>query len=167
MCLGVKSIDKKGKKTLYDYEDKINKTVYPGLQDGGCNHTIAALSTALLQAKTNEFKEYQLRVVNNSKSMVNKLIELDYDIVSDGTDNHLALINLKKKKVGGAQVERVCELANIALNKNTVPGDKSALTPGGIRIGSPAMTTRGLNQNDFQQIAIFIDILDILVLFFQ
>ena len=156
-CAGVKSVDKKGKETHYDYETKINNAIYPGIQDGPCNHTITALATTLKQAQSTEFADYQARVVSNNKSMVKKLVELGYDVVSGGTDNHLALIDLRKKKVGGAQAERVCELVNIAINKNTVPGDKSALTPGGIRIGAPAMTTRGLTETDFSSIAEFID----------
>ena len=82
---------------------------------------------------------------------------LGYDIVSGGTDNHLALINLHGKKIGGAQIEKICELSNIALNKNTVPGDKSAMNPGGIKVGTPAMTTRGCMKEDFKSVAGFIN----------
>ena len=89
-------------------------------------------------------------MVSNSAYFVSELKNLGYKIVSDGTDNHLALIDLHNKQIGGAQVEKICELSNIALNKNTVPGDKSAMNPGGIRVGTPAMTTRGCLNNDFK-----------------
>ncbi len=107
----------------------------------------SALSIALKQAQTNEFKQYQQRVVENSKYFVNELQNLGYNIVSNGTDNHLALINIHDKKIGGAQVEKICEICNIALNKNTVPDDKSVMNPGGIRVGTAAMT--------FENIALF------------
>ncbi|ETO24232.1 hydroxymethyltransferase [Reticulomyxa filosa] len=149
---------RKDHKTLKDLEDRINAAVFPGHQGGPHNHTISALATALLQAQRPEFIAYQQRVVENSKSFAKCLMQkYGYNVVSGGTDNHLALIDLRDKAVGGAQVERICELANIALNKNTVPGDKSALTPGGIRVGTPAMTTRGATTTDFDTIAGFID----------
>ena len=155
--LGVKGQDKKGNDIMYKYEDAINQSISVSFQRSPCLHTITALATALKQAQSKEFEEYQARVVDNSKSFVNDLNSLGYNIVSGGTDNHLALINLHDKKIGGAQVEKICELSNIALNKNTVPGDKSAMNPGGIRVGTPAMTTRGCANEDFKQIAGFIN----------
>eukprot|EP01083_Nonionella_stella_P148066 468120_1 len=154
---GLKAKDKKGKEIYYDYEDKINEAVSVSHQRAPCYHTITALAIALKQAQSKEFAEYQQRVVENSKCLVCELQNKGYDIVSNGTDNHLALINLHAKKIGGAQVEKVCEIVNIALNKNTVPGDKSAMNPGGIRVGSPAMTTRGCLTQHFKQIAGFFD----------
>lgn len=150
----------KGNKTVevpYDFESKINQTVFPGHQGGPHNHTISALAVALKLAKTQEFREYQIQVVENCRAMSQKLKSLDYKIVSDGTDNHLILIDLKNKNLDGARVEKVLDAANIACNKNTVPGDKSALIPGGIRVGTPAMTTRGLLTRDFEKVAEFID----------
>jgi glycine hydroxymethyltransferase len=131
-----------GKVIKYDYENKINTSVFPGFQGGPHNHTIAALAVALKLANTTEFVEYQTQVLKNSKRIANGLINLGYKLVSNGTDNHLMLVDLKPNNVDGAKVERICELSNIALNKNTVPGDKSALSPGGIRLGTPAVTTR-------------------------
>jgi glycine hydroxymethyltransferase len=107
----------------------------------------------LKQAQSSQFKEYQEQVVSNSISFAEEFKRLGYEIVSGGTDNHLLLLNLKKKGIDGARVERILELANIASNKNTVPGDKSALIPGGLRMGTPAMTTRGLVNGDFKKIA--------------
>merc|ERR1712146_533411 len=150
--------DKKGKETMYDLEDKINFAVFPGLQGGPHNHTIAALATALKQAKSADFVKYQEQVMKNSATMAQVLQDMGYDLVSGGTSNHLVLVNLKKsKKIDGARVERVLELANIATNKNTVPGDVSALTPGGIRMGAPALTSRGLEEKDFAQVCEFFD----------
>ena len=96
-------------------------------------------------------------VLANNAHFAKVLLSMGYKLVSGGTDNHLVLVDLKPKGIDGARVERVLELANIACNKNTVPGDKSAMIPGGIRLGSPAMTTRGFQEKDFEQVAIFID----------
>lgn len=95
--------------------------------------------------------------MSNNSAFAKRFLELEYNLVSGGTDNHLLLLDLKSKGVDGARVERVLELINIASNKNTVPGDKSALIPGGLRLGSPAMTSRGLEETDFVKIADFID----------
>eukprot|EP01006_Ploeotia_vitrea_P045068 TRINITY_DN66894_c2_g2_i1.p2 TRINITY_DN66894_c2_g2~~TRINITY_DN66894_c2_g2_i1.p2 ORF type:complete len:526 (-),score=279.27 TRINITY_DN66894_c2_g2_i1:1176-2579(-) len=154
---GVRSVHPKtGAETMYDLEGPINQAVFPGHQGGPHNHTITALAVALEQAKSPVFKQYQEQVLKNCQALNNKLIDLGYKIVSDGTDVHLVLVDLRPRGVNGAKVERVLELACIALNKNTVPGDKSAMNPGGIRLGSPAMTTRGLNEKDFEQVAEFV-----------
>ncbi|KAI7898123.1 serine hydroxymethyltransferase-domain-containing protein [Cokeromyces recurvatus] len=157
---GLRSVDKKGKETFYDLENPINQSVFPGHQGGPHNHTISALSVALKQVKSPLFKEYQTQVLKNNTAFADRLQELHYELVSGGTDNHLLLINLiksTKSLVDGARLERVLELVNIAANKNTVPGDKSALIPGGLRVGTPAMTSRGLLEDDFVKIADFID----------
>ncbi|KAJ3294814.1 Serine hydroxymethyltransferase, cytosolic [Borealophlyctis nickersoniae] len=153
---GVRKTDKKGKEIMYDLEGPINFSVFPGHQGGPHNHTITALAVALKQAKTPAFKEYQQQVLLNAKQFEKSFQKLQYDMVSGGTDTHLLLLDLRSKKIDGARVERILELANVATNKNTVPGDKSALIPGGLRIGSPAMTSRGLKEKDFAQIAEFI-----------
>jgi len=138
--------------------ERINFSVFPGLQGGPHNHTIAALATALKQAATPEFKKYQEQVLKNCKALAAGLNERGYSLVSGGTDTHLVLIDLKKSHgIDGARVERVLELCSIATNKNTVPGDKSALVPGGIRLGTPALTTRGFTESDFTKVAEFID----------
>ncbi|KAI8369504.1 serine hydroxymethyltransferase-domain-containing protein [Radiomyces spectabilis] len=154
---GVRSVDKKGKETYYDLENAINQSVFPGHQGGPHNHTIGALAVALKQVKSPLFKAYQQQVLENNKAFAQAFLDLKYELVSGGTDNHLLLVNLKPKGVDGARVERILELVNIAANKNTVPGDKSALIPGGLRIGTPAMTSRGLDANDFKKVAHFID----------
>ena len=141
---GIRSVNQKtGKEIPYDLENPINFSVFPGHQGGPHNHTIAALATALKQAATPEFKEYQTQVLKNAKALENEFQTLGYRLVSNGTDSHMVLVSLREKGVDGARVEYVCEKINIALNKNSIPGDKSALVPGGVRIGAPAMTTRG------------------------
>ena len=156
---GVRRVDKKGVEEKYDLEGPINMSVFPGHQGGPHNHTITALAVALAQAQTKEFKDYQQQVLVNAKAFAERLGNpkeqggLGYKIVSGGTDNHLVLIDLKDKGVDGARVERVLELVGVASNKNTVPGDKSAMKPGGLRMGTPAMTTRGFQEEDFRRVA--------------
>jgi glycine hydroxymethyltransferase len=155
---GQRGVTKKGSPIMYDIEEKINFAVFPGLQGGPHNHTIGALTTCLKQVNTPEFVEYQKQVLKNCTSMANKLNQLGYTLVSGGTDNHLVLVDLKtSRKIDGARVERVLELACIASNKNTIPGDTSALTPGGIRMGTPALTSRGFQEADFEKVAEFFD----------
>jgi glycine hydroxymethyltransferase len=155
---GQKGVDKKGNPIMYDLEEKINFAVFPGLQGGPHNHTIGALATCLKQAATPEFVEYQKQVLKNCSRMSDELNKLGYNLVSGGTDNHLVLVDLKTSRgIDGARVERVLELACIATNKNTIPGDTSALNPGGIRMGTPALTSRGLKEGDFTKVANFFD----------
>jgi glycine hydroxymethyltransferase len=155
---GQKGTDKKGNPDMYDMEDKINFAVFPGLQGGPHNHTIGALATCLKQAATPEFVEYQKQVLKNCTRLSEELTKLGYKLVSGGTDNHLVLIDVKASKdIDGARVERILELACIATNKNTVPGDTSALMPGGIRMGTPALTSRGFVEQDFAQVAQYFD----------
>jgi glycine hydroxymethyltransferase len=154
---GIKGQDKKGNDIVYDIEKKINAAVFPGLQGGPHNHTIAGLACALKQAKEPEFKAYQEQVLKNSSAMAEEFASLGHKLVSGGTENHLCVVDLRPKGVDGSRVERVLELAHIAANKNTVPGDKSALVPGGLRMGAPALTSRGFTEKDFRQVARFVD----------
>ncbi|XP_031504761.1 serine hydroxymethyltransferase 3, chloroplastic [Nymphaea colorata] len=136
-----------------DLETAINNAVFPGLQGGPHNHTIGGLAVCLKHAQSAEFKAYQEQVVLNSKFLANRLIELGYKLVSGGTDNHLALVDLRPMGIDGARVEKILDMSSITLNKNSVPGDKSAVVPGGIRIGAPAMTTRGFKEAEFTLVA--------------
>jgi len=155
---GVKSIEKKtGKEILYDYDKTINNAIFPALQGGPHQHQIAGVAVAMKQAMSPEFKDYQLQVLKNANSMSNALLNHGYTVVSGGTDNHLVLIDLKPKGTDGARVERVLELCYITVNKNTCAGDKSALFPGGLRLGAPALTTRGFKESDFEKV---VDLLD-------
>ena len=160
---GVRSTDKKGNQEMYDLEGPINASVFPGHQGGPHNHTITALAVALKQAQSQDFKEYQRMVLMNAKALAARLGNakdkggLGYNVVSGGTDNHLVLIDLKDRGIDGARVERVLELVGVASNKNTVPGDVSAMKPGGLRMGTPAMTTRGFSPEDFTRVAEIVD----------
>ncbi|CAB3981542.1 serine hydroxymethyltransferase, mitochondrial-like [Paramuricea clavata] len=156
--VGHKSTNKKtGKKIMYDLKEKIDFAVFPSLQGGPHNHAIAGVGVALKQAMEPSFRDYQSQVLKNCKAMAQALLDRGYDLVSGGTDNHLVLVNLKSKGIDGARVERVLELAAITTNKNTCPGDKSALVPGGLRLGAPALTSRNFMENDFVQVVEFLD----------
>merc|ERR1719324_1587359 len=154
---GVRSVTAKGVEVKYDLEGPINQSVFPGHQGGPHNHTITALATALKAAATPEFIAYQKQVISNSSHFADAMTKLGYSLVSGGTENHLQLIDLKPNGIDGARVESVLEMASIALNKNTVPGDKSAFIPGGIRMGTPALTSRGFTEADFEKVAEFVD----------
>ena len=133
--------------------EQINAAVFPGLQGGPHEHQIAALATQLREVATPEFKEYIRAVRSNSQAMASELQRLGYTLVCDGTDNHIVMWNLAPKNITGSKMEKLFEMAEISVNKNTVPGDKSALNPSGIRLGSAAMTTRGLGEEDFKEVA--------------
>lgn len=152
---GIRKVTKKGKEIPYDLERKINFSVFPAHQGGPHNHTISALAVALKQTTAPEYKEYQKNVVENAKSFAEELENKGFKLVSGGTDTHLILVDLRSKNIDGARVEAVLERANIAANKNTVPGDKSALFPSGLRVGTPAMTTRGFGAEEFARCAAY------------
>lgn len=154
---GIRKVTKKGKEIPYELEKKINFSVFPAHQGGPHNHTISALSVALKQTQSPEYKQYQTDIVSNATVFANALKAKGFDLVSDGTDTHLILVDLRNKKIDGARVEAVLERINIAANKNTVPGDVSALFPSGLRVGTPAMTTRGFLGEEFEKVADFMD----------
>jgi len=154
---GLKSVNAKGEEQLYNFERPINEAVFPGLQGGPHNNTIAALAVALKQANTTQFVDYQKQVCANAKRMGEELIKRGYKITTGGTENHLVLLDLRPIGLDGARAERVLELSGITCNKNTCPGDKSALKPSGLRLGAPAMTSRDMVADDFAQIVDFID----------
>jgi len=140
-----------------DIKDRIDMAVFPALQGGPHNHQIGALAAQLLEVNTPEFVEYSKQVITNCQALAAHLMSNGHKVATDGTDNHLVLWDLRPHGLTGGKVEKVCEAASISLNRNTVHGDVSALSPGGVRIGSPAMTTRGCNVEDFKQIGIFLD----------
>ncbi|KAG5832857.1 serine hydroxymethyltransferase, cytosolic [Anguilla anguilla] len=154
---GVRSVDPKtGKETLYNLEGPINQAVFPGLQGGPHNHAIAGVAVALKQSLTPEFKAYQAQVLANCQALAAALLDKGYKIVTGGSDNHLILLDFRPTGTDGGRVEKVLEACAIACNKNTCPGDKSALRPSGVRLGTPALTSRGLLEEDFRQVAEFI-----------
>merc|ERR1719239_1134098 len=142
-----------------DVETKINLAVFPGLQGGPHNHAIAGIAVAMKQAKSEEFKTYQRQVVKNAQRLAEGLIKLGYNIVTGGTDCHIVHVDLKRSPVAisGAKGELILEEVNISCNKNTVPGDKSALNPSGVRLGTPALTTRGFKEAEMDRVVAFID----------
>ncbi|KAG8188573.1 hypothetical protein JTE90_007179 [Oedothorax gibbosus] len=152
---GVRRVTKAGEEK-YDIEDKINQSVFPGLQGGPHNNSIAGIATALKQAQSADFKKYQQQVKANAKRLAKELTDKGYSIVTGGTDNHIVWLDLRPTGINGSRAEKVLEDISIACNKNTVPGDKSALNPGGVRLGTPALTTRGFVETDMVKVAEFI-----------
>ncbi|ALC49447.1 CG3011 [Drosophila busckii] len=154
---GVRSTKPNGEKVMYDLEERINQSVFPSLQGGPHNNAIAGIATAFKQAKTPEFKVYQAQVLKNSKTLCKGLMDLGYQVATGGTDVHLVLVDVRSAGLTGAKAELILEEVGIACNKNTVPGDKSAINPSGIRFGTPALTTRGLVEKDIERVVGFID----------
>lgn len=142
---------------MYNLEKPINEALFPGLQGGPHNHAIAAIGIALKQANTDAFVRYQEQVLKNASTLCTALMNKGYDLVTGGTDIHLILVNLKNKGTDGNRADKVLEAIGVACNKNTCPGDKSALRPSGLRFGSPALTSRGFVEKDFLKVAEFID----------
>lgn len=136
----------------------IDRAIIPGLQGGPHNHQTAAIAVALKEAATPEFKEYGRQVVKNAKALAEGLLEKGYELVTGGTDNHLLLVDLSNKEISGSQAERVLGAVGITVNKNTVPFDtRKPFDPSGIRLGTPALTTRGMKEGEMKQIASWID----------
>lgn len=135
------------------YTKQIDDAVFPGLQGGPHNHQIAALATALKEAATPEFKQYIHQVRENARAMAAALKEQGLRIITGNTDNHIVLVDLKPYKLTGKEAEAALEAVGISSNKNTIPGDKSAISPSGLRLGTAAITTRGATEDDCRQIA--------------
>jgi len=132
----------------------IDRAVFPGIQGGPLMHTIAAKAVAFKEALTPEFKEYQFQIVRNSQALARRLMDLDFELVSGGTDNHLMLVKLLKEGITGKEADETLERAGIALNKNMIPFDpRTPFVTSGIRIGTPAVTTRGMLEGEMAEIA--------------
>lgn len=137
--------------------DKVDRAVFPGLQGGPHMHTLTAIAVALAEANTPEFVAYAKQIVKNAKALSEKLMEYGFNLVSGGTDNHLMLIDLRNKGIPGKKLAKALDRARIVTNYNTVPGDTaSPFNPSGLRLGTPAITTRGFKEPEAQQIAAFI-----------
>ena len=131
-----------------------NKAVFPGIQGGPLMHVIAAKAVCFEEALSDDFKVYQQNIVNNAQALCKGLLSRDIDIVSGGTDNHLMLVDLKKYNLTGKQVEKWLDEAHITCNKNTIPNDpQSPFVTSGVRLGTPAVTSRGMNEEDMDRIA--------------
>ncbi len=145
-----------------EIEKKLNSVVFPGIQGGPLMHVIAAKAVAFKEALQPEFKTYQTQVIANARAMVTVVLKRGYKVVSNGTDNHLFLLDLIDKNITGKVADAALGLANITVNKNTVPNDpRSPFVTSGLRIGTPAITTRGLGTEESSQVAGWIcDIID-------
>jgi glycine hydroxymethyltransferase len=150
-----------------EYMERIDRAVFPMLQGGPHNHQIAALAVALREASTPEFAIYVRNVIDNAKALGDGLTKRGYRLVTGGTDNHIVLWDVRSAiapagtggggtTMTGSKLERVLEMAGMTANKNSVPGDTSAINPGGVRLGTPALTTRGLDVRDFDVVAEFL-----------
>ncbi|KAK4745201.1 hypothetical protein SAY87_011513 [Trapa incisa] len=140
----------------YDFEEKINFAVFPSTQGGPHNNHIAALAIALKQASTLEFKAYIQQVKKNAQALASALLRRKCRLVTGGTDNHLLVWDVMPLKITGWNYEKVCEMCHITVNKTAIYGDNGVISPGGVRIGTPAMTSRGCLEYDFEMIALFL-----------
>jgi len=140
-----------------DVKERIDMAVFPALQGGPHNHQIGALAVQLLEVDTPEFVEYSKMVTSNAKILAETLVSKGHKLASDGTDNHLILWDVRPHGLTGGKVEKVCEQASISLNRNAVHGDASALSPGGVRIGTNSMTTRGFGPEEFKKVGEFLE----------
>jgi glycine hydroxymethyltransferase len=155
--MGIKLKTKTGER-LKLMSEVLDTEVMPGVQGGPLMHIIAGKAVAFAENLKPEYKEYTLQVKKNAAAMANKFTLLDYNIISGGTDNHLMLIDLRNKNVSGKEAEHLLHEAGFTTNKNMVPfDDKSAFVTSGIRIGAPAMTTRGMKESESELIAELID----------
>lgn len=142
-----------------EYATKIDKAIFPGIQGGPLEHVIAAKAVCFKEALGSEFKEYQKQIVKNAKVLADELVKRGFDLVSKGTDNHMMLVNLVSKGINGKDAETLLDEAYITVNKNSIPFDKeSFVKTSGIRIGTPAVTSRGMVEEDMIEIAKAIDL---------
>lgn len=141
-----------------ELKEKIFPKVFPGLQGGPHNQTICAIGVALKEAMTPQFKKYARQIVKNAKALAKELKKYNFKLISGGTDNHLILIDLTNKKISGKEAQILLEKAGIVLNKNTIPYDqRPPFDPSGIRLGTPALTSRGMKEKEMKKIAFWIN----------
>jgi glycine hydroxymethyltransferase len=140
-----------------EHAASVDKAVFPGLQGGPHMHTVTAIAVALAEADTPEFVEYARQIIKNAKRLAEKLLEYGFNLVSGGTDNHLILIDLRNKNIPGKKMAKAMDRARLVANYNTIPNDPAPpFNPSGLRIGTPAITTRGFKEEQMDQIAAFI-----------
>ncbi|HBK33807.1 TPA: serine hydroxymethyltransferase [Candidatus Uhrbacteria bacterium] len=148
---------KKVERTRENFPTLIDRAIIPGLQGGPHNHQTAAIAVALKEAALPEFKTYAHQIVLNAKALADRLLEHGFDLVTGGTDNHLLLVDLRRKGVTGTQAEKALDASGITCNKNTIPFDpRQPFDPSGIRLGTPALTSRGMKEEEMKQIGDFI-----------
>jgi glycine hydroxymethyltransferase len=147
---------KSGRKRMVS--ELLDSMVIPGIQGGPLMHIIAAKAVAFKEALQPGFKEYSKQVIKNAQMLADAMVAKGYNIISGGTDNHLMLIDLRNKNVNGKETQEALDAAGITVNKNAVPfDDKSPLITSGIRVGTPALTTRGMKESEMRIVADFID----------
>jgi len=139
-----------------EIETRVNNAVFPACQGGPHNNTIAGIAVALKQAADPTFKAYASQVIENSRAIANALGKHDYKLQTDGSDNHLVLWDLRPLGLTGSKLEKICDLCHITLNKNAVVGDTSAAVPGGVRVGTSALTSRSMGEAEMAQVAEFL-----------
>jgi glycine hydroxymethyltransferase len=141
-----------------EHASNVDKAVFPGLQGGPHMHTLMAIAVAMAEADTKEFVDYAKQIVKNSKALAEKLLEHGFNLVSGGTDNHLILIDLRNKGIPGRKMAKALDRARIVTNCNSIPNDPAPpFNPSGLRLGTPAITTRGMKEEQAEQIADFIN----------
>ncbi|MDA8188568.1 MAG: serine hydroxymethyltransferase [Dehalococcoidales bacterium] len=141
-----------------DYAKAVDSAIFPGTQGGPLEHVIAAKAVCFKEAQGQDFRDYQAQIVRNAKILANELMKRTFRLVSNGTDNHLMLVNLSDKDITGKDAEELLDSIGISVNKNTIPFDtRSPFVTSGIRIGTPAVTTRGMKEPEMVQIAEIID----------
>ena len=141
-----------------EHADKVDKSVFPGLQGGPHMHTLTAIAVAMAEADTPEFVAYAKQIVKNAKALAEKLLEYGFNLSAGGTDNHLILIDLRNKNISGKKLAKALDRARIVTNYNTTPADPAhPSSPSGLRMGTPAITTRGMKEEQVRQIADFIN----------
>jgi len=155
---GMIMITKRGLKKDKKLNEKIDKAVFPGLQGGPHMNTIAAIAVCLKEASSSIFKKYARQVVKNAKTLEKELKKYGFNLITGGTDNHLLLIDLRNKGISGKEAQIRLERAGITVNKNTIPFDSNPpFNPSGIRLGTPAITTRGMKEKEMKKIAFWIE----------
>ncbi len=147
-------VTEKGIQKDPDLPKKIDKAVFPGLQGGPHENAIAAIAVCLKEASQESFKKYAEQIVKNSKTLAGELLKYGFKLVSGGTDNHLILVDLRNKNISGPEAQDILEKAGMTMNKNSIPFDPNPpFNPSGLRMGTPAITTRGMKEQEMIKIA--------------
>jgi glycine hydroxymethyltransferase len=142
-----------------EFAKQIDRAVFPGMQGGPHNSMTAAKAVSFAEALEENFKTYSRQVISNVKFMAKKFLELDYNIVSGGTDNHLIVLDLRNKNISGLEFEKILEKIGVSVSRSTIPNDSaSPMKPSGVRLGSPAITTRGFKEKEVEKLVEFIDL---------
>jgi glycine hydroxymethyltransferase len=155
---GIIMVTENGIKKDTELPKKIDKSVFPGLQGGPHENQIAALAVCLKEASSPGFKKYGEQIVKNAKALAKELMAHEFNLITNGTDNHLILIDLRNKGISGGEAQDRLEKAGITINKNSIPYDPNPpFKPSGIRLGTPAITTRGMKEKEMKKIAFWIN----------